>query len=127
MKLDCCSVTMPHPVWEANMTNPHAVTTATIQSHLLVMRYPLTGHRVAGKMSSLCPLCQEPETINHFLHRLDALQPFRTEDLQKIISVTRTLKVDLTKLTAIKVQPTSTKTSPDLFISLDRSTKNKCY
>jgi len=111
------------------MTNPYAVTRATVQAHLLVMRYPLTGYRVAGKkMSPLCPLCQqEPETIDHFLLRCDALRPFRTENLQEILSVTRFLRVDLTTLTSIIVDPTSIKTPPDLTASLARSTRNLCY
>ena len=49
LNLVCCSVAKPHPAWEENMTNPHAITRATVQAHLLVMRYPLTGYLMLSK------------------------------------------------------------------------------
>jgi len=77
--VDRCSAGTMHPVWRKTPYNKVAILQANVRAKILVGRYFLQDDLNKFKGTEYpCPMCmKEPEDLNHFLYRCDALESER--------------------------------------------------
>ena len=130
LNLDACVMGFSHPVWICGLESPdpmQAIMAAT-KAQLLVGRYPLTGHKCAGKKQlPLCPLFNtSPETTTHFLLDYPLLQEYREPYLQILPHVYNRLH-NKEDITTYILDPSHIAPNEDTALVLEGVTRRLCY
>ena len=131
LNLGMCGIGYTHPVWVTGH-DPMQATMATVRAALLVGRYPLTGHKCAGrKQSATCPYCEgdEPETVNHFILRCHLYDDIRSKYLQQLQQDTTIDITTLTEneLTCIIIDPSYVAEDEDHAVQLEERARRACF
>ena len=130
LNLDMCAIGYSHPVWKTG-PDPIQATMATVKAAMLVGRYPLSGHKCAGKRQlPSCPQCNlEPETIQHFLLKCPAYQDIRSAYIPRLeqdLSISMSAFTD-DQTVSIILDPSHITADEDLGVQAETTSRRMCY
>jgi hypothetical protein len=131
LNMEMCAIGFTHPVWLTG-NDPMQTVMAGVKVAMLVGRYPLTGHKCAGKnQADKCPHCNmEPETMPHFLLRCPIYQEIRNMYLHRLeeampkIHTGMMCEEDLVK---VILDPSHMATDEEQVIYLEGITRRMCF
>ena len=131
LNLNACGPGFTHFVWETG-ADPIQTVMAAVKSSLLIGRYPLTGHKCAGKRQQpKCPQCgTEPETIDHFLIRCPMYDDMRKTYIDRIIEepILNNINLDDTEmLVHLILDPSHFITDLQTVLKIESVTRRMCF
>ena len=129
LNTEICSIGFSHPVWVCG-SDPIQATMAATKACLLVGRYPLTGHKCAGKKQlPLCPLCNDsPETTKHFILYCPALEEQRSSYMAQLTPLLEQHQItDHEEITKCIIDPSHACDEEDVILKMEEITRRLCH